>query len=95
MASALALAAPHLQQAVDGLRRAGYHEDLPLGLLARGAIYTQTAAFAPARRDFDEALTLPTHCGLRLHEADAHLGLARLALDESSPTAAATHRATA
>ena len=30
----------------------------------------------------EETLTLATRCGLRLHECDAHLGFARLALAE-------------
>ena len=90
----LAAATSHLQQAVDGLRRAGQQDYLPLGLLARAALHTHTGAFAAARHDLDEALALATRCGFRLHLADAHLGHARLALAEASP-AAATHLALA
>ena len=61
---------------------------LPLGLLARAALHTHTRAFDLARHDLDEALALATRCGFRLHEADAHLGLARLALAEGDPAAA-------
>ena len=85
----LALATYHLQQAVDGLRRASVQDYLPLGLLARAALHTHTGAFPATRHDLDEALTLATRCGFRLHLADAHLGHARLALAESSPAAAA------
>jgi tetratricopeptide (TPR) repeat protein len=90
-----AQAASHLAQAVDGLRRAGYQEHLPLGLLARAALHVHTRAFADARRDLDEVLALATRCGFRLHEADAHLGHARLALAEGDPAAARTHLAAA
>jgi nucleoside phosphorylase/tetratricopeptide (TPR) repeat protein len=88
----LSEAASQLQQAVDGLRRAGRQDYLALGLVARAALHTYTRAFAGARRDLDEALTLATRCGFRLHEADAHLGLARLALADDNPAAARDHR---
>jgi tetratricopeptide (TPR) repeat protein len=81
----LTLAASHLKQAVDGFRLASDQAMLSLGFLARAALHTHTGAFDLARRDLDEALTLATRCGFRLHEADAHLGLARLAL--ADPTA--------
>jgi tetratricopeptide (TPR) repeat protein len=84
-ASDLAEAVSHLKQAVDGLRLANQQDYLPLGLLARTALHTHTGAFDLARRDLDEALAIATRCGFRLHEADAHLGLARLAL--ADPTA--------
>jgi tetratricopeptide (TPR) repeat protein/anti-sigma regulatory factor (Ser/Thr protein kinase) len=83
--------ASHLQRAVDGLRRAGMQDMLPLGLLARAALHTHTRAFADARRDLDEALALATRCGVRLHEADAHLAFARLALAEGDRPAARAH----
>ncbi|UQA57154.1 hypothetical protein [Polyangium aurulentum] len=87
----LADATSHLRQAVDGLRRAGYQDFLSLGLLARAALHTHTQSFAEAHRDLAETLTLATRCGFRLHEADAHLGYARLYLAESNPTAAREH----
>jgi hypothetical protein len=91
----LAQAASHLQHAVDGLRRAGTQHHLPLGLLARAALHTHTRDFTAARHDLDAALTLATRCGFRLHEADAHLGQARLALAEGCPTIAREHLAKA
>jgi tetratricopeptide (TPR) repeat protein len=91
----LAAAASHLQQAVDGLRRAARQDHLPLGLLARADLHTYTGAFPAARRDLDEALSLATRCGLRLHLADAHLGHARLSLAEGARVAAAAHLAEA
>src|SRR6185437_8635141 len=89
----LAQAEAHLQKAVAGLRHAGYLEHLPLGLLARASLRTRTRNFLDARRDLDEALTLATRCGFRLHECDAHLGLARLALAEGNFATAVDHLA--
>ncbi len=91
----LAQAASHLAASVDGFRRYGDQSYLPLGLLARAALHTHTRAFALARKDLDEAFSLATRCGLRLHETDAHLGYARLALAEGSPTSARPHLARA
>jgi tetratricopeptide (TPR) repeat protein len=91
----LAPATLHLQQAIDGLRRAGTQHHIPLGLLARATLHIHTHDFAAARHDLDDTLTLATRCGLRLHEADAHLGLARLALAERNPAPAREHLATA
>jgi nucleoside phosphorylase len=91
----LAQAASHLASSVDGLRRAGHQEYLPLGLLTRAALHTHTRNFDRARHDLDEALTLATRCGFRLHECDAHLGHARLALAQGDSTAAQRHLASA
>jgi hypothetical protein len=74
-----------------GLRRAGAQEFIALGLLARAALHTYTRAFSLARKDLDEALTLATRCGFRLHEADAHLAYARLSLAEGAPASARPH----
>jgi tetratricopeptide (TPR) repeat protein len=89
--------ASHLKQAVDGLRLAGVQDFLPFGLLARAALHTHNGAFDLARHDLDEALTLATRCGFRLHEADAHLGHARLALADptAGPVVARPHLALA
>ncbi|MDI1451402.1 tetratricopeptide repeat protein [Polyangium sp. 6x1] len=91
----LAQAAFHLARAVDGLRHSGQQDYLPLGLLARAALHTHTRNFADTRRDLDEALTLATRSGFRLHEADAHLGYARLFLAEGNRPAAREHLAKA
>ena len=91
----LAQAASHLAASVDGLRRAGQQDYLPLGLLARAALHTHTHAFDLARDDLDEALDLATRCGFRLHECDAHLGHARLCLAQRDPAAAGPHLASA
>ena len=85
----------HIRGCMKILSRTNRLAYLPLGFLARAALYTHTCAFPDARRDLDEALTLATRCGFRLHEADAHLGHARLALAEGNPTAAREHFARA
>ena len=90
-----AQAAFHFKQAVDGFRRGGQQGELPLGLLARAALHIHTGDFAAARHDLDDTLTLSVRCGFRLHEADAHLGLARLALAENTLAPAREHLATA
>ncbi|MEP7120823.1 MAG: SIR2 family protein, partial [Byssovorax sp.] len=95
LADHLTEATTRLEQAVDGLRRAGQQDRLPLGLLARAALRVCTRDFPAARHDLDETLTLATRCGFRLHEADAHLGHARLALAEGHPTPAREHLAKA
>ncbi len=81
----------HIRQAVDGLRGAGYHQLVPLGLLARADLHIHTREFAKARRDLDEAITIATRCGFRLHECDAHLGYARLAIAEGNRAKAGEH----
>jgi tetratricopeptide (TPR) repeat protein len=91
----LAEATSHLQQAVDGLRRAGQQDHLPLGLLARADLHTHTHDFPAAQHDLNETLTLAARCGYRLDEADAHLGHARLALAEGHPAPAREHLAKA
>jgi tetratricopeptide (TPR) repeat protein len=96
-AADLTPAAAHLTQAVDGLRRAGRQDRLPLGLLARAALHTHTGAYPLARRDLDESLSLTTRCNLRLHLTDTHLACARLHLSLPTPDlpAARSHLTTA
>ena len=53
---------------------------LPLGLLARAALRRAQGKFGKARRDLEEALSIATRGGMRLHEADGHLESARLHL---------------
>lgn len=96
-AAVLTAAAAHLIQAVDGLRRAGRQDFLPLGLLARAALHTHTRAYPLARRDLAESLSLATRGGFRLHLTDTHLAYARLHLSLPTPDlpAARSHLATA
>ena len=73
-------ATTHLKRAVDGLRQAGQQDDLPRGLLARAELCRVTGDMDRAWADLDEALSIATRGGMRLHEADCHLEYARLHL---------------
>jgi len=70
----------HLYRAIDGLRKAGDQEFISIGLLARTELHRVRRDFAKAQRDLDEAFTIATRGGMRLHEADCHLEYARLHL---------------
>jgi tetratricopeptide (TPR) repeat protein len=84
-----------LNQAVEGLRKAGAQEFIPLGLLARAAYFRIAKQINPARRDLDEARRIATRSGMRLHECDAHLEYARLELAQGNREAARGHLARA
>ena len=73
-------AAAYLNQAVDGLRQAGQQEFIALGLLARSALCRVAGSLDRARADLEEALSIATRGGMRLHQADCHLEYARLHL---------------
>jgi tetratricopeptide (TPR) repeat protein len=73
-------AAAHLNQALDGLRQAGWQDYLTRGLLARAELRRVTGSLDRARADLEEALSIATRGGMRLHEADCHLEYARLHL---------------
>ena len=70
----------HLNQAVNGLRQAGTLHNLPLGLLARAELQILKREFGYARADLDETLSIAVRSSIRLHQADCHLGYARLYL---------------
>ena len=73
-----AKAAEHLDHAVEGLRRAGHEDYLPLGLLARAALRRLRGDLPAAEADLSEALEIAERGSMRLHECDAHLEWARL-----------------
>jgi tetratricopeptide (TPR) repeat protein len=73
-------ATAHLDRAVDGLRQAGHQEYVSRGLLARAELRRVTGSLDRARADLDEALSIATRGGMRLHKADCHLEYARLHL---------------
>jgi tetratricopeptide (TPR) repeat protein len=75
-----AQAAAHLDRAVDGLRQAGQQQYLPRGLLARAELRRVMGSLDRAQADLEEALSIATRSGMRLHEADCHLEYARLHL---------------
>jgi tetratricopeptide (TPR) repeat protein len=89
----LAEAEKQLNQAVDGLRKAGTIHHVPRGLLGRAAYFRITEQYDRARRDLAEAMRVATRCGMRLFECDAHLELARLELVQSKHEVAFTHLA--
>jgi tetratricopeptide (TPR) repeat protein len=78
----LSQVADELDQAVEGLRQAGHQECIVLGLLARAELHREMRDFDRARRDLDETMTIATRGNMKLHEADCHLGYARLYLAE-------------
>jgi tetratricopeptide (TPR) repeat protein len=88
-------AATHLQRAVDGLRQAGQQDDLPRGLLARAELHSFAGDFTRGQNDLDEAFTIATRGGMRLHEADCHLEYARLYLAQGKKDQAREHLAKA
>ena len=90
-----ARAASEFDRAVAGLRQAGQQDEMPRGLLARAALRRATGDFDRARHDLDEALVIATRGGMRLHEADCHLGYARLFLAMDDAAQAREHFAIA
>ena len=88
-----------LNQAVDGLRKAGNEDDTPRGLLARASYYRYCLAFSiqsdstssdsksltQAQQDLQEAHDIAQRGGMRLHLCDYHLESARLALTINQP----------
>jgi tetratricopeptide (TPR) repeat protein len=84
-----------LDQAVDGLRRAGTIHHLPRGLLARAALFRDTGDFELARRGLEEAMRIAKRSEMRLFQCDAHLEYARVALAEGDKEKAREHVAAA
>jgi hypothetical protein len=91
----LATASDELDHAVADLRRAGTQHELPRGLLDRAVLRRVMADFDRARHDLDEALSIATRGGMRLHEADCHLETARLFLAMGDAAQAQEHFAVA
>jgi len=75
-------ATDYLNQAVDGLRLAGTLHNLPFGLLARAELSIVQRDFSHARSDLDEAFSITVRGSMGLHQADCHLGYARLYVAE-------------
>jgi tetratricopeptide (TPR) repeat protein len=71
-------ASEHLDQALEGLRRAGHEDDLPRGLIARAALRRLRGEFVAGEADLAEALEIAERGSMRLHECDAYLEWARL-----------------
>ena len=88
-------AAAFLSHAVDGLRRAGQLQYIPLGLLARASLHRLTGEYHLAQRNLAEAHRIAERGAMGLHLADCHLEWARLRLAQGDPTRARAHWATA
>lgn len=88
-------AAHWLEQTVAGLRAAGYQQMLPLGLLARAALYRHTRDFDKALKDLQEVCEIADGSGMRLHLTDYHLEMARLLVAEELGDECIYHHLTA
>lgn len=74
----LATAEHHLDAAVEGLRRSGYTDYLPRGLLSRAWLHHLVTNPTAATTDLDEAESIATRSGMPIFLADVHLTRARL-----------------
>ncbi|MBN1340570.1 MAG: ATP-binding protein, partial [Bacteroidales bacterium] len=68
----------YLDQAVDGLRKAGTQHNLPWGLLARAALFRHQKEFQKSWTDLDEAKEIAEYGQMRLHLTDYFLEAARV-----------------
>lgn len=62
-----------LNQAVEGLRKVGYQDDLPRGLLARTSLFRHQKNFPFAWTDLDEAREIAEYGSMQLFLADYYL----------------------
>jgi tetratricopeptide (TPR) repeat protein len=76
--SAFSIQNSELNQAVDGLRRAGEEDFLPRGLLTQAWLRFLEGHAVGARADLDEAWEIAERGSMKLHMADIHLYRARL-----------------
>jgi hypothetical protein len=85
------IAEKYLNEAVDGLRKAGIQDHLPLGLLARAGYYRVAGDYEGARGDLEEVREIAERGEMKLFQADYHLEAARLCLDEGKKDNAKGH----
>ncbi|MES1241973.1 MAG: hypothetical protein ABUT39_10175 [Acidobacteriota bacterium] len=76
-----AKAEEYLNQALEGLRRAGDEEFVACGLVTRAALRQLQKDWLAAEADLSEALEIAERGSMRLYECDAHLEWARLCQD--------------
>jgi tetratricopeptide (TPR) repeat protein len=92
---ALDEAEPHLQEALRRCRRINMVDHEPHILLSLARLRRDQEAHDEALSLAEEALAIANRCGYRLKQADAHILLARLALDKGDPAQARRHAETA
>jgi tetratricopeptide (TPR) repeat protein len=80
----LAEAKKWLDEAVDGLRKAGTQDFLPRGLFARVEYYSVVGEYKKALVDLNEVREIAERGEMKLWLADYHLEAAKLALSENS-----------
>jgi tetratricopeptide (TPR) repeat protein len=85
----------YLHQAVAGLRKSGYQDNLPRGLFARAEGYRHMKDFNAAREDLQEALEIAQQGGMNLFLADYHLEAGKLCFAQGKKTDARKHFNTA
>ncbi len=73
-----------IEQAVDGLRRAGTIHHIPRGLLTRAWLRALTGDADGARRDLDDAWEIAERGPMPLFQTDVHLHRARLFHDTAA-----------
>ncbi|GAK54699.1 hypothetical WD-repeat protein alr2800 [Candidatus Moduliflexus flocculans] len=82
---ALAEVTQDFTQAVAGLRKYGQTQYLPLGLLARAALFRQTQEFSRVWTNLEEVFEIAERSEMRLYLTDYHLEACRLCLAEGRP----------
>jgi len=80
--SIYAKAADYLNQAVDGLRKAGAQEFIARGLFARAELYRLQGNYPNAWEYLEEAYDIAERGEMRLWLTDYHLGASRLLISE-------------
>jgi len=86
---------PHLDKAVEGLRKGNRQDHLPRGLLARAVLYRLQKDFTNAWNDLEEAQEIAERGDMKLHLADYHLEACRVCLAERKMIKAGEHLETA
>jgi len=67
-----------LNQAADGLREAGYQDDLPRGLFARASLFRHQDNFSSAWADLDEPKEIAEYGSMKLHLVNYYLEACRV-----------------
>lgn len=85
----------YLNQGIEGLRQAGWEQNLVPGLLSRAGLYREKKDWERAHRDLQEAIARTKRSGMALLQTDSHLEYARFYLAQGHPEKARPHLATA